>query len=240
MYMAPEQWRGEAVDQRADVFAIGALLWELCSLQRVPPTDKRLRDRLLRRARIDRDLAAIIAKALAPAPAARYRDAGELAHDLRAFKSGARITARPYSPLAVIAHWTRRHRALAATIAAAVALALVGGAVYVRNIAVERDRADAQRAIASAEREIASAERDNARLSEAAALLERDPTRARELLDAMALGTPRYALLRSRASHHTASRVIRTDAPPPEAPDPSGDLGDRGRNGPQPARDPRR
>jgi serine/threonine protein kinase/WD40 repeat protein len=205
MYMAPEQWRGEAVDQRADVFAIGAMLWELCSLQRVPPADARLRDRLLRRARIDRDLAAIIAKALAPDPAARYRDAGELAHDLRAFKSGARITARSYSPLAVIAHWTRRHRALAATIAAAAALALVGGAAYVRNIAVERDRADAQR-------EIASAERDNARLSEAAALLERDPTRARELLDQLALGTPRYALLRSRASHNTASRVIRAEA----------------------------
>ncbi len=29
-YMAPEQKRGEPVDQRADVFAIGAMLWELC------------------------------------------------------------------------------------------------------------------------------------------------------------------------------------------------------------------
>jgi len=36
-YMAPEQERGEQVDQRADVFAIGAMLWELCSLQKVPP-----------------------------------------------------------------------------------------------------------------------------------------------------------------------------------------------------------
>jgi serine/threonine protein kinase len=34
-YMAPEQERGEHVDQRADVFAIGAMLWELCALQRI-------------------------------------------------------------------------------------------------------------------------------------------------------------------------------------------------------------
>jgi hypothetical protein len=28
--MAPEQKRGEPVDQRADAFAIGAMLWERC------------------------------------------------------------------------------------------------------------------------------------------------------------------------------------------------------------------
>ena len=33
-YMAPEQARGERVDQRADVYAIGTMLWELCSDQR--------------------------------------------------------------------------------------------------------------------------------------------------------------------------------------------------------------
>jgi serine/threonine protein kinase len=33
----PEQRRGEQVDQHADVFAISAMLWELCALQRTPP-----------------------------------------------------------------------------------------------------------------------------------------------------------------------------------------------------------
>jgi serine/threonine-protein kinase len=34
-YMAPEQARGESVDGRADVFAMGVLLWELCTGRRL-------------------------------------------------------------------------------------------------------------------------------------------------------------------------------------------------------------
>ncbi|HEY6179631.1 MAG TPA: serine/threonine-protein kinase, partial [Kofleriaceae bacterium] len=88
VYMAPEQERGEPVDQRADVFAIGAMLWELCALQRVPPFDLRHRHSLLQRAGIDRDLMAIIDKAIDPDRARRYPDAGALAADLKAFKAG--------------------------------------------------------------------------------------------------------------------------------------------------------
>ena len=36
LYMAPEQGRGEHVDQRADVYAIGAMLWESCALENAP------------------------------------------------------------------------------------------------------------------------------------------------------------------------------------------------------------
>src|SRR6185503_19758810 len=96
-YMPPEQERGEPVDQRADVFAIGAMLWELCAIEKVPPTDLRLRHRILRKAGIDEDLALIIDKALDRDPDRRYPNAGALARDLKAFKSGARIAAREYS-----------------------------------------------------------------------------------------------------------------------------------------------
>jgi eukaryotic-like serine/threonine-protein kinase len=81
-YMAPEQGRGEHVDQRADVFAIVAMLWELGSLEKVPP-ERYQRHRLLRRAGID------------PDRARRYPHAGALAADLKAFKAGARK--RPYA-----------------------------------------------------------------------------------------------------------------------------------------------
>ncbi|HEY0990219.1 MAG TPA: serine/threonine-protein kinase, partial [Kofleriaceae bacterium] len=144
-YMAPEQHRGERVDQRADVFAIGAMLWELCAPRRVPPDDRVLRRRTLRRAGVDRDLIAIIEKALEADPALRYPHAGAVAADLKAFEAGARISARGYSLFALLAHWARRHRGPAISVAAAIAVALSGGALYVRNIAAERDRAEASK-----------------------------------------------------------------------------------------------
>jgi serine/threonine protein kinase len=152
-YMPPEQRRGEPVDQRADVFAIGAMLWELCALQRTSPASATQRRRVLRRAGIDRDLVAIIDKALEPDPAGRYHDAGGLAADLKAFKSGARVGARSYSLYAMLAHWTRRHRALAVSATIALVLAATGTVMYVGNIAAERDRADAALHDARRERE---------------------------------------------------------------------------------------
>ncbi|HSK04261.1 MAG TPA: serine/threonine-protein kinase, partial [Kofleriaceae bacterium] len=178
MYMAPEQQRGEPVDQRADVYAIGMMLWQLCSLAQVPPRDPRTRDRALRRAGIDQDLVAIIRKALAPDPGDRYRDAGALAGDLKAFKSGARISARRYSILGLLAHWTRRHRALAITAATATALAIGGGVAFVANIAAARDRADAALATAEAERQRAEQANDELVLQNAVLLMQRDPTAA--------------------------------------------------------------
>jgi WD40 repeat protein len=145
MYMAPEQWRGERIDQRADVFAIGAMLWELCSRHRVPPAEPRQRNKLLRGANVDADLIAIIGKALASNPAHRYQNAGELASDLRAFTSGARVTSRRYSLAGVAVHWIQHHRAIAAIAAAALVLGVIGATVYVRNIGVERDRSEALR-----------------------------------------------------------------------------------------------
>jgi WD40 repeat protein len=169
--MSPEQERGEHVDQRADVFAIGAMLWELCSLQKVPPTDQRLRHRLLRRAGIDRDLIIIADKALAPDPAKRYPDAGALAADLKAFKAGARIAARSYSLLGMLAHWTRRHRALAWSAGVALVVAVAVGVLYIRSIAAERDRTNG--ALQRAE----TAKNDLV-LERAALLLHSDPTAA--------------------------------------------------------------
>jgi WD40 repeat protein len=175
-YMAPEQERGEPVDQRADVYAIGVMLWELCTVQKVPPSKAYLRHRVLRRAGIDPDVAAIIDKALERDPERRYRDAGALAADLKAFKSGARIAARSYSLLAMLAHWTRRHRTLALAAAAVVALAVTGSLLFVRNIAAERDRADTSQ-------ETARRALDELTLKHAQLLLTTDPSAA---LDALA------------------------------------------------------
>jgi WD40 repeat protein len=188
-YMAPEQQRGEPVDQRADVFAIGMMLWELCAPRKAPPPRGHLRHRVLRHAGVDEDLATIIEKALDPDPMRRYRDAGALAADLKAFKSGARIGARSYSLLGVLAHWTRRHRALALSVTTGVAVVIAGSAFYVRSIATERDRADAAlEAVEATNHKLASErgavieQRNMLILAQATAALDSDPTRALESL----------------------------------------------------------
>jgi WD40 repeat protein len=181
-YMAPEQGRGEHVDQRADVFAIGAMLWELCAAQKAPPEDAQVRRRMLSRSGIDDDLATIINKALDSDPDRRYRDAGELASDLKAFKSGARIAARRYSLAAMLAHWTRRHRTLASSIAAMIAIAVIGSLLYVRNVTSERDRADASEDAARRARASTQSALDELTLNHAELQLATDPSAAIDTL----------------------------------------------------------
>jgi serine/threonine protein kinase/WD40 repeat protein len=202
-YMAPEQGRGEAVDQRADVFAIGTMLWELCAARRMPPSSADARHRVLRRAGIDQDLITIIDNALDPDPEKRYPDAGALAADLKAFKSGARIAARDYSLWAMLAHWTRHHRALALSVTTAVLVAVIGVVAFVRNIATERDRADSALVLAQQER-------DRSKLSEASLVLDRDPNRAMSLLESFKTRTPQVALLASRARQLSATQIVPT------------------------------
>jgi serine/threonine protein kinase/Flp pilus assembly protein TadD len=93
-YMAPEQREavravGEgrpipnAVDHRADVYALGLLLWEALagalSVPGGPPGGQLVR----RNPRVSPGLAAVVAKCLASDPASRYTDAAALADDLR-------------------------------------------------------------------------------------------------------------------------------------------------------------
>jgi serine/threonine protein kinase len=78
-YMAPEQRTGVA-DTRSDVYALGAILRDLIGVADAG-------------ARATRPLASIVARAMGPAPAARYPTVTALAADVRRFVDGDAVTA---------------------------------------------------------------------------------------------------------------------------------------------------
>jgi len=202
-YMPPEQAAGAPLDERADVYAIGAILYHVLAGER-PYADQRTVEQLLRAVEagppralsaqalgLPPELVTIVAKAMARAPADRYPTAEGLADDLRRFQAGQLVGAHRYSPWQRLRRWIGRHRAAVATGAIA-ATALVGfGVISVSRIARERDEAERQRAAAHVAQALAE-RRVGETLEELGrqALLAGDPERALPFLAAAGGAAP--------------------------------------------------
>ncbi len=139
-YMAPEQLRGEATDARTDIYAAGAVLYEMATGQRPFPETQapRLIDAILHQApqppsalnrRVSLALESIILKCLDKEPERRYQSAKELLVDLERLSAPV--------PLAAV---SRRHILPRRWALAGVGTLLVLAVLLGLNVGSWRDR----------------------------------------------------------------------------------------------------
>ena len=158
-YMAPEQAFGppDRVDVRADVYALGVVLYQM-ALGRFPydvsgtalevldtiRSSDPLRPRKVR-PRFDSDVEAILLKALAKDPAQRYQSAAELQHDVDCWLNGLPIVAKSVSFLYLLRKLIARHK-YAASVAGLLAVTVLGFLGFSFNLYRWWQRAESQAA----------------------------------------------------------------------------------------------
>jgi eukaryotic-like serine/threonine-protein kinase len=159
-FMAPEQAQGREIGPLADVYSLGAILYEMLTgrppfkgasametlfqvvnEEPVPPT--RLRPGL------SRDLETIALKSLSKEPRRRYHSAEALADDLERYLASTPILARPIGLRERAWKWARRQPALA-TIALLAVLAAIGlASVAYRGHREEENRSNREKSHAN-------------------------------------------------------------------------------------------
>jgi hypothetical protein len=153
-YMSPEQIDGQpGIDHRADLFAFGAVLYEMATGQRafagrsVADTLSRIQhDEPAALAELDPklpyDLQRLVAKALVKDPADRYQHAADLVVDLRSLRRASESGAIAAPPR--VADRTEKPRtagrAVSPALAAAVAVALGAAGWWLGNREADADR----------------------------------------------------------------------------------------------------
>jgi serine/threonine-protein kinase len=177
-YAAPEQRGNQPVTTATDVWALGAVLYELLTGERAqasetpashthhsepPPPSSRRRG-------IAKDLDTICLKALRADPNARYDSAEQLGEDLERYLTGLPIRARPSTWGYRLSRFVRRRRA---GVAVAALLVVLVAASFVTERRL-RSEAEASRLVAQQEQAEAEASRALARREEARAVAVSD------------------------------------------------------------------
>ena len=208
-YMSPEQFSRDhrTVDSRADVYALGLMLYELTTgrlpyetrgmnfqaiaqlVRDAQPIAPRLVD-----AHVPRPLDAIIRRAIAKDPALRYSTASELADELRRFLADEPVVAEPMTRVESITRVVRKNKAFASLAVLAFVASLVA-AVVAWNAALDAEHASTRSARLASLANLRAA---------TAAMREDDPAEAAKLLDRVRMedrGWEARHLLASIARH---------------------------------------
>jgi len=200
-YASPEQVRGLPITTGTDVYALGAILFELLTgkrAQRIATLTPREIDRVVcetepplasvvcretgRGARLASDLDNIIAKAMRKESARRYSSVEQFADDISRYLAGRPVIARANSLSYRTGKFLRRNR-IAIFAAAVVVVSLVSGIAVAlqqaRRAEAARHIADVQRQAAESARQVADQERARAESSVEIANQERDRSKRR-------------------------------------------------------------
>jgi hypothetical protein len=142
-YASPEQASVADLDERTDVFSLGAVMYEALTLRRpfegkaVADVLESIRSRDPRSPRsidrrIARDAETICLRALEKSPERRYQSAGFVAHELRSVREGRPIITPARSVTESASRWIRRRRR-ALYAGGIILLAAVVGGLALRN-----------------------------------------------------------------------------------------------------------
>jgi serine/threonine protein kinase len=171
-YMSPEQASGEIdrLDARTDIYALGAILYQLLTLQApvmgktvhevlaqvragtiVPPLQRVGAKRLphLPDGRVPESLAAVAMKALALSRSARYASVKELQADIEAYQTGFATKAESASAWKQLTLFLRRHKTASIGVAAVLVIGgVMGPKAILEGRRAEREAAISRRALA--------------------------------------------------------------------------------------------
>ena len=136
-FLSPEAIHGEHTDQRADIYALGLILFEVVTLREAymartsAEVVSMIREGRIAETRhkfgfrIDPDLKAIIAKATAYNRDERYQNVRDLGMDIRRYMSGEETSANPYHLFGRISAFAVRHKRTSLIFAVACILTLL-------------------------------------------------------------------------------------------------------------------
>lgn len=172
-YMSPEQARGEldALDERSDIYSLGAILYEL--LTGTPPvmgdTENDIVNAVIEHhipsprvrasaRRIPDELCRITMKALAAAPEARYQSVVDFQGDLQAFLDGVTVYRREDNFWETVFRLVNHYRLASFVSVLAFASVVAGGVFFYQEFKATRYKLEAAEARKEAERQRAPIE----------------------------------------------------------------------------------